>query len=130
MRAVCRLGTHDASIHRTGSYLSSSCRDGFKEMLDTVKTPFPECVKILRDNIKLDPYFKDFYKWALEHNVPVIILSSGMGEIIRALLVHIGGPNANKIQLVSNEVQDRPGKHRDQEGGWDVKFHDDRSVLL
>lgn len=98
-------------------------------MLDSVKAPFSDCVKQLCDNIKLDPYFKDFYEWSLENNVPVIVLSSGMVDIIRALLVHLVGPTANKIQIISNDVQDRPGMNREQAGGWEIKFHDARYDL-
>lgn len=95
-------------------------------MLDSVKTPFPECIKTLCANIKLDPGFKDFYHWATANNVPVIVLSSGMVPIIRALLAHLLGPEATGIEIVANEVRDRPGRTKDQEGGWEIVFHDDR----
>ena len=94
-------------------------------MLDSIKTPFPECVKYLCDNVTLDPHFKEFYKWARAHGVPVIVLSSGMQPIIHALLVHLVGPEANDIEIVSNDVVDRAGMTRDQENGWTIKFHDD-----
>lgn len=94
-------------------------------MMETVKTPFPECIKALCDNIKLDPYFKDFYQWSRNNNVPVIVLSSGMTPIIRSLLVHLVGPEANEIEIISNEVADKPGKSKEQEDGWELKFHDD-----
>lgn len=95
-------------------------------MIDSVKPSFPTCVQILCDNIKLDPAFTDFYKWAMKNKVPVIVLSSGMVPIIRALLVHLVGPEAKDIEIVSNDVQDRDGMSKDQEGGWNIVFHDDR----
>ena len=94
-------------------------------MLDSISTPFPECVKYLCDNVTLDPHFKAFYLWARENGVPVIVLSSGMTPIIRALLLKLVGPEANEIEIVSNEVVDRPGKSKEQEGGWTIQFHDD-----
>ena len=94
-------------------------------MLDSVKTPFPECIKILCENITLDPHFKDFFHWARANGVPVVVLSSGMVPIIHALLVHLVGPEADEIEIVSNQVVDRPGMSRDQEGGWTIQFHDD-----
>ncbi|KAL8815627.1 MAG: hypothetical protein Q9223_005255 [Gallowayella weberi] len=100
-------------------------RDSFWEMMESVTTPFPECIRLLCENIKLDPYFKDFYQWSREKKVPVIILSSGMTPIIRSLLVHLIGPEANDIEIVSNEVVDKAGKKKDQEDGWQLKFHDD-----
>ena len=94
-------------------------------MMDSVKTPFPECIKKLCANIKLDPYFNDFYKWSRENGVPVIVLSSGMTPIIRALLVHLVGPEGNDIEIVSNDVADRPPKKQEEEGGWQIQFHDE-----
>ncbi|MCJ1465035.1 hypothetical protein MMC07_003650 [Pseudocyphellaria aurata] len=100
-------------------------RDLFKEMTESVKTPFDQCINALCKNIKLDPFFNDFYQWSRENNVPVIVLSSGMTPIIRGLLVHLIGPEANDIEIVSNEVVDRPGKSKNEEDGWEVEFHDD-----
>ncbi|KAI4259081.1 MAG: hypothetical protein L6R42_004756 [Xanthoria sp. 1 TBL-2021] len=100
-------------------------RESFWEMMESVKTPFPDCIRLLRENIKLDPYFKDFYQWSRTNKVPVIVLSSGMTPIIRSLLVHLVGPEANDIEIVSNDVEDKPGKTKDQEDCWQLKFHDD-----
>lgn len=100
-------------------------RDSFHGMMESVTTPFPECIKLLCENVKLDPYFSDFYQWARKNDVPVIVLSSGMTPIIRALLVHLVGPEANDIEIVSNECIDRPPMTKDQEGGWQLQFHDD-----
>ncbi|KAI4231053.1 MAG: hypothetical protein LQ349_005861 [Xanthoria aureola] len=100
-------------------------RDSFWEMMESVRTPFPDCIRLLCENITLDPYFKDFYQWSRMNKVPVIVLSSGMTPIIRSLLVHLVGPEANDIEIVSNEVEDKPGKTKDQEDGWQLKFHDD-----
>ncbi|KAL8867605.1 MAG: hypothetical protein Q9174_005553, partial [Haloplaca sp. 1 TL-2023] len=80
---------------------------------------------LLCENIKLDPYFNEFYQWSRQNKVPVIVLSSGMQPIIRALLVHLIGPEANDIEIVSNDVVDKPGKTKDQQDGWDLQFHDE-----
>ena len=93
--------------------------------MNSVKTPYPECIKLLCENIKLDPHFNEFYKWSRENHVPVIVLSSGMLPIIRALLVHLVGPEANDIEIVCNDAVDRPPKTKEEEGGWQLKFHDD-----
>ncbi|KAF8435574.1 putative 3-phosphoserine phosphatase [Terfezia claveryi] len=93
-------------------------RDAFKDMLDSVKLPFPECIKLLRKNIKLDPGFKPFFDWCLSKGIPVIVLSSGMEPIIRALLTDLVGPEAEKIEIISNQV-----KITDK--GWEIVYHDD-----
>lgn len=100
-------------------------RDSFVEMLDSIKTPFNECVQILLKNIKLDPGFKEFYDWAQQNNVPIVILSGGMEPVIRALLDTLLGPGWD-IQIVSNDVKAREGKTLEDEGGWRIEFHDDR----
>ncbi len=93
--------------------------------MDSVKTPYPECIKLLCQNIKLDPHFNSFYEWSRGNSVPVIVLSSGMTPIIRALLVHLIGPHANDIEIISNEVADRPPKKQNEERGWQILFHDE-----
>lgn len=95
-----------------------SFRDAFKDMLDSVKLPFPECIELLRKNIKLDPGFKPFFDWCLSKGIPVIVLSSGMEPIIRALLTDLVGPEAEKIEIISNQV-----KFTDK--GWEIAYHDD-----
>lgn len=102
-----------------------SFRESFQGMMDSVKTPYDQCIKTLLENIKLDPYFKEFYEWSRENNVPVVVLSSGMVPIIRALLVHLVGEHAEDIQIVSNDVASRDGKDINTEGGWQIVFHDE-----
>ena len=103
-----------------------SFRDSFRGMMDSVKTPYDQCIKTLLQNIELDPYFREFYGWARANNVPVVVLSSGMEPIIRALLVHLVGPDAEDIQIVSNDATSRDGKNMNEEGGWEIVFHDER----
>ncbi|CAG9956290.1 unnamed protein product [Clonostachys rosea f. rosea IK726] len=99
-------------------------RDSFQEMLDSINTPFNECLEILKKNIVLDPGFAEFYNWSRENNVPIVILSGGMEPVIRALLDILLGPGWD-IQIVSNDVTSREGKDLNEKGGWTIKFHDD-----
>jgi len=105
-----------------------SFRDSFREMMDSIKIPYDQCIETLVENIKLDPYFKEFYDWTRANNVPVVVLSSGMVPIISALLQHLVGPEAKDIQIVSNDVAPRDGKSINEEGGWQIIFHDERWV--
>lgn len=100
-------------------------RDSFQEMMDSITTPYNECIDILLQNIQLDPGFKEFYDWSRENNVPIVILSGGMTPIIRALLDKLLGPGWD-IQIVSNDVTPREGKSINEKDGWTIKFHDDR----
>jgi 2,3-diketo-5-methylthio-1-phosphopentane phosphatase len=100
-------------------------RDSFQGMMDSIKVPFNECIDILLKNIVLDPGFKEFYRWSRENNVPIVILSGGMQPVIKALLDNLLEPGWD-IQIVSNDVQSRDGKDINSEGGWNIKFHDER----
>lgn len=101
-------------------------RDSFKEMMDSIKRPYKDCVQLLVDNIKLDPYFKDFLRYAASVDIPVVILSGGMTPIIEGLLQHLVGPEADNIEIISNHVRVRNGFTSIEEpGGWEIEFHDD-----
>ncbi|KAF7846091.1 hypothetical protein BT93_L5270 [Corymbia citriodora subsp. variegata] len=100
-------------------------RESFTKMMDSVKKPFPECVDYLIENIKLDPHFNDYFEWALDNNIPTVVLSSGMEPVIRGILKNLVGKNHDKIDIVSNQAKARPGKSMDEEGGWQIDFHDD-----
>jgi len=103
----------------------TTMRESFKGMMDSITTPYPECIQFLVDNIKLDPHFKAFFRWCQDNNIPVVVLSSGMEPIIKALFSALLGEDSKKLQVVGNNVKARPGKSMDQEGGWELVFHDD-----
>lgn len=96
--------------------------------MDSVTKPFPECIDLLVENIKLDPGFQEYFQWALKNEIPTVVVSSGMEPIIRAILKNLVGKDHDKLDIISNDVEARPGKTIDQEGGWQIKYHDDRYV--
>ncbi|KAK7748949.1 hypothetical protein SLS53_000974 [Cytospora paraplurivora] len=101
-------------------------RDSFQDMMDSITTPYDQCIELLLKNIQLDPYFKEFYAYAKANNIPIVVLSGGMTPIIRALLTHLlGEEDATELQIVSNDVRARPGKGINEEKGWEITFHDD-----
>jgi 2,3-diketo-5-methylthio-1-phosphopentane phosphatase len=104
-----------------------SFRDGFKELLDGIALPLDQCINVLLENITLDEGFKEFYAWAHEHQIPVVVLSGGMEPIIRALLAHlIGEDKVRTLPILSSGVAARPGKSLNEEGGWEIAYRDDR----
>jgi len=95
-------------------------RDGFRKLLKSVSDnghTFEECKEILKQNIKLDSGFLVFYRWCKANNIPVIIVSSGMTPIIRAVLSNlVGDEDAKDIDIISNDVIIHP------DGKWDIKY--------
>ncbi len=119
--ALRKVGNEDVLFGRR------DFRDSFRDMLDSINTPFDECIDILRKNITLDIGFKRFFEWARENNVPIVVLSGGMEPVIRALLAHmLGQEEADSLQIVSNYVAPREGKTINEAGGWQIVYHDDR----
>lgn len=93
---------------------------GFKIMLDSVKTPFPECIDHLLKNIDLDPGFAIFYEWCKERNIPVVVVSSGMEPVIHALLKKLVGEEAaNDIEIIANGVK------IEDDGEWNIVYRDE-----
>lgn len=97
-------------------------RDSFRDMMDSISTPFDKCIEFLVANIKLDPYFAEFFQWTQENNIPVVVLSGGMEPIIHALLRNLVGPTADKMQVVGNYVGARQGKNINEERGWQISY--------
>ncbi|KAF1838095.1 hypothetical protein BDW02DRAFT_565365 [Decorospora gaudefroyi] len=97
-------------------------RDSFRDMMDSVTKPYDQCIQYLVDNIKLDPGFAEFFQWSLQNNIPVVVLSSGMEPVIKALLEKLVGPQASQMQILGNDVAAREGKQINEEGGWQIAF--------
>ncbi|KAJ7254809.1 HAD-like domain-containing protein [Mycena rebaudengoi] len=95
-------------------------RDGFREMLRSIVTnghSFEECKEELKRNIKLDHGFKEFELWCRGNDIPVVIVSSGMAPIIRAVLSSlIGDETAHNIDIIANDVEIGPGVQ------WNIKY--------
>ncbi|KAH9970184.1 HAD-like domain-containing protein [Lactifluus volemus] len=95
-------------------------RDNFREMLESVSQnghTFEDCKRVLRDNIKLDSGFLEFFQYCKSQDIPFIIVSNGMEPLIRAILsTVVDDDDANRIEIISNsiDVQD--------DGSWSIKF--------
>lgn len=137
-----RAALCSVTVHRYVNILiKAEYRDSFKEMLDSVseKNSFEHCKDVLRESqlyclrsnpriyssgfvspcidIDLDSGFKDFYKWCKENDIPIVIVSSGMTPIIRAVLSkHIGEEEAQTVDIISNDVNLKA------DGSWEIQY--------
>ncbi|MBW0478494.1 hypothetical protein O181_018209 [Austropuccinia psidii MF-1] len=104
-------------------------KQAFQEMLDSVssKHSFDECREIVKRNIKLDEGFKDIFNWAKSANVPVVIVSSGMTPIIRAIFENlVGKEDADLIEIIANDLDTSKGSGP---GQWTIKFRHPESAF-
>ncbi|KAH3663441.1 hypothetical protein WICMUC_005967 [Wickerhamomyces mucosus] len=99
-----------------------SFRYAFSKMLESIHTPFDECINILLEKVQLDPGFKETFEWAQENDIPIIVVSSGMKPIIRALLLKlVGEESIDKIEIVSNDTK------VNDDGSWEIVYRDETS---
>jgi len=95
-------------------------RDAFREMLDSVVAnghTFDQCKELLKKSVTVDESFRGFYHWCKANDVPVIVVSSGMAPLIRAILSkHIGDEEAKEIEIISNDVEIK------SDGKWQIKY--------
>jgi len=94
-------------------------RDSFRGMLESVAAnghKFEECKETLRKNIVLDSGFKEFYAYCKANDIPVIIVSSGMEPLIRAVLSNLIGDDAKDIEIISNSV------NVEADGSWTIQY--------
>lgn len=76
-------------------------------------------------DIALDPGFKSCFQWCEGHDVPVIIVSSGMKPIIEAVLTNlVGEKDAANIDIISNDVEVAA------DGAWKIKVRRRRDFYL
>ncbi|ONH69744.1 Pdp3-interacting factor 1 [Cyberlindnera fabianii] len=110
-----RLELNDKILNGTISF-----REAFSLMLESIPTPFDECIQYLLKNIQLDPGFKEIFHWAQENDIPIIVVSSGMKPIIRALLENLVGEDSiDKIEIVSNDCKVNP------DNTWEIVYRDE-----
>ncbi|PWN45056.1 hypothetical protein IE81DRAFT_320653 [Ceraceosorus guamensis] len=95
-----RRKINEEIIHERVSY-----KEGFRKMVESVHRPFKEMEELVRRDVTLDPKFKDFHTFCKKHDIPIVVVSSGMTPIIRSIFSNlIGEEEANKIDVISNEV--------------------------
>lgn len=100
-------------------------RDGFRKMIVSVNEngkeegkvthTFEFCKNAVAENIKVDDTFKGFYEFCEMNDIPVVIVSSGMEPIIRAVLNKYLA-SLDGIQIISNEVKTY------DDGSWDIQY--------
>ncbi|KAI0338033.1 hypothetical protein BDW22DRAFT_1363392 [Trametopsis cervina] len=95
-------------------------RDEFRRMLQSVAGnghTFEECKEVLKNNITLDTGFREFYNYCKASDIPVVIISSGMAPLIRAVLSKlIGEEESQNIEIVANDADVK------DDGSWEIKY--------
>lgn len=107
-------------------------KHGFYQMLVSIAHSgytMDQCIEVLLREIKLDSGFKETLQWCVAHDVDVVVVSSGMEIIIRALLNKLVGDdlakhltvyaNGHKVSNIDDLVEN--------DGAWRIDWRDDSS---
>jgi 2,3-diketo-5-methylthio-1-phosphopentane phosphatase len=92
-----------------------SLREGIAAEMRSIRAPFAEAVKLLRENVKIDPGFVPFARWCIEQQIPLTILSAGFKEIIALFLPPDRFP---ELEIRASNLQP------DEKRGWQCVFRD------
>jgi 2,3-diketo-5-methylthio-1-phosphopentane phosphatase len=92
-----------------------SLRDGIAGEMRSIRKPFNEAIKLLRERVRIDPGFLPLARWCEENMVPLTILSAGFHQIIDLFIPHSEFPH---LRILANTL--RP----DEKRGWQCDFRD------
>ncbi len=92
-----------------------SLREGIAAEMRSIRAPFAEAEKLLREQVRLDPHFKAFAQWCREHGLPLTILSAGFHQNIELFLARDEFP---QLEILANELKP------DESCGWQCLFRD------
>jgi len=73
---------------------------GIQLELETVKASWEQAVKLLREDVEVDPEFENFVAWTRAKDLPLTILSSGMMPVVQLFTGHLGLPTyAHRLEV-------------------------------
>ncbi len=92
-----------------------SLREGIAAEMRSVRSPFVEAEKLLRERIRLDAGFAPLARWLGERNIPLTILSAGFHQIIDLFISRGEFPH---LEILANDLSPN------EETGWRCHFRD------
>ncbi|HKX29605.1 MAG TPA: MtnX-like HAD-IB family phosphatase [Blastocatellia bacterium] len=112
------LGGGPGMVEAIGRLLSEgklSLRDGIAGEMRSIRAPFAEAEKLLREQVRIDPGFHALAGWCAERQIPLTILSAGFHQIIDLFISPEQFPG---VEIFANEL------NPDQRTGWQCVFRD------
>ncbi len=104
-----------------------SLREGIAAEMRSIRRPFAEAVKLLREQVRIDAGFVPLARWCEEQGIPLTVLSAGFHQFIDLFLPRGKFP---QLEILANNI--RPN----EEIGWQCEFRDqtpwghDKSLAL
>ena len=92
-----------------------SLRDGIAAEMRSIRNPFIEAERLLREQVRIDAGFAPLARWLGEKKIPLTILSAGFHQIIDLFISPDEFPH---LEILANQL--RPN----EEVGWQCEFRD------
>jgi HAD superfamily phosphoserine phosphatase-like hydrolase len=92
-----------------------SLREGIAAEMRSIRRPFAEAVKLLRQQVRIDAGFVPLARWCEEQGIPLTVLSAGFHQFIDLFLSRDEFPH---LEILANNI------HPNEEVGWQCEFRD------
>ena len=104
-----------------------SLSEGIAAEMRSIRRPFAEAEKLLREKVKIDPGFVPFARWCEAQQIPLTVLSAGFYQLIELFIQREEFPH---MEILANNLKPN------EQIGWQCVFRDktpdghDKSVPL
>jgi 2,3-diketo-5-methylthio-1-phosphopentane phosphatase len=113
-----RLGGGARLVEAIGRLIGEgelSLRDGIAAEMRSIRKPFVEAERLLREEVRIDAGFAPLARWCEEKKIPLTVLSAGFHQIIDLFISRDEFPN---LEILANHIQPN------EEVGWQCRFRD------
>jgi len=113
-----RLGGGARMVEAIGRLIGEgnlSLRDGIAAEMRSIRKPFVEAERLLREEVRIDAGFAPLARWCGEKKIPLTVLSAGFHQIIDLFISRDEFPN---LEILANHIQPN------EEVGWQCRFRD------
>jgi len=95
-----------------------SLRDGIAAEMRSIRSPFDQAAKLLRERVRIDAGFAPLARWCEEKEIPLTVLSAGFHQFIDLFISRDEFPD---IEILANNIfTSGPG----EQTGWRCAFRD------
>jgi 2,3-diketo-5-methylthio-1-phosphopentane phosphatase len=114
-----RLGGGPEMVEAIGRLITEgriSLREGIAAEMRSIRQPFADAVRLLREEVQIDSGFTPLARWCEEKRIPLTVLSAGFHQFIDLFIPRDEFP---RVEILANNI------YPDEEIGWQCGFRDE-----
>jgi 2,3-diketo-5-methylthio-1-phosphopentane phosphatase len=105
---VSNLGGGDDFLKKIQEQIKTgerSFREASEDMWGSLTIPIEDGFDTMRNNMSMDPKFKEFHEFCMENNISFNVISAGLRPILRKVLdAFLGAQESSNINIVANDA--------------------------